>query len=108
MLDESPLHDDPQASLDEFGPVPLWWWRKEKIVVGSLIWQLDQMHAAGIRQAVVMNLAPSGPTDGAIADEPAHISEGGWQIFIAVIEHASSRGFGIWFHDQIRFFGADF
>lgn len=108
MKAKPPPWDTPEESLDGFGPVPLWWWSGEKLAVGRLIWQLDQMYSAGIRQAVIMNLAPSGPTYGAIAEDPAYFSEEWWQIFITVVEHASARGFGIWFYDQIGFSGADF
>lgn len=90
-----------------YGPVPLWWWSGERLEIERLRWQLDQLLAGGVHQAVVMNLAPTGPLYGALADDPPFMSEEWWSIFQAVCGYAEERGFQIWLYDQIGFSGAN-
>ncbi len=90
-----------------YGPVPLWWWSGERLELDRLRWQLDQLLDQGVHQAVVMNLAPTGPLYGALADDPPFMSEEWWAIFVAVSEYARDRGFQVWLYDQIGFSGAN-
>lgn len=90
-----------------YGPVPLWWWSGERLDVARLCWQIDQLRAGGIHQAVVMNLAPTGPLYGALADDPPFMSAQWWTIFEAVCEYADTCGFQLWLYDQIGFSGAN-
>lgn len=109
--------DVPSASVDllrrfenpspRYGPVPLWWWSGERLDLDRLCWQLDQLVAGGIHQAVVMNLAPAGPLYGALADDPPFMSPRWWDIFNAVCTYGEQRGFQLWLYDQIGFSGAN-
>lgn len=90
-----------------FGPTPLWWWSGERVTAERLRWQLDRFHEGGINSLVVINLAPSGPTYGAPADEPAWFSEEWWQLLEDVCDHMEPLGMKLWFYDQIGFSGAN-
>lgn len=90
-----------------FGPVPLWWWSGERLDVERLCWQMRRLSDQGVWQAVVMNLAPTGPLYGALADDPPFMSDAWWEIFTAVVAHAEEIGFQIWLYDQIGFSGAN-
>jgi hypothetical protein len=90
-----------------YGPVPLWWWSGEKLDPDRLRWQMRQLIDQGVWQAVVMNLAPTGPLYGALADDPPFMSEQWWTIFRAVVADAEELGFQIWLYDQIGFSGAN-
>lgn len=105
MIDELvERFENPDA---RFGPLPLWWWSGERLEIDRLRWQLDQLTAQNVRQAVVMNLAPTGPLYGALADDPEFMSEAWWDLFTAVVEYADAIGFRIWLYDQIGFSGAN-
>jgi hypothetical protein len=90
-----------------FGPVPLWWWSGARLEASVLCEQLDQLLSQGVREAVVISLAPRGSLWGAPPDDPQFMSEQWWGIFLAVCQHAEDQGFGLWFYDQIGFSGAD-
>lgn len=90
-----------------YGPLPLWWWSGERLDLDRLRWQMDQLTAQGVCQAVVMNLAPTGPLYGALADDPPFMSPEWWEVFTGVLEHAERTGFQIWLYDQIGFSGAN-
>ncbi|ADD42950.1 glycoside hydrolase [Stackebrandtia nassauensis] len=92
---------------DYYGPVPLWWWSGAPLHTERLNWQLDRLMDGGIRQAVVISLAPTGPLWGCPGDEPEFMSDEWWEIFTAVCAHAERRGFGLWFYDQLGFSGAN-
>lgn len=113
-MPELPPHETPidlvhrfEDPSPRFGPLPLWWWSGDRLDVARLCWQLDQLVEGGIRQAVVMNLAPIGPLYGALADDPPFMSEDWWDIFTAVCAYAATRDFQIWLYDQIGFSGAN-
>jgi hypothetical protein len=90
-----------------YGPVPLWWWSGERLEPARLRWQMEQLVAQNVRQAVVMNLAPTGPLYGALADDPPFMSAAWWEIFEGACRDASELGFQIWLYDQIGFSGAN-
>ncbi|MCU1475432.1 MAG: hypothetical protein JWQ64_125 [Subtercola sp.] len=90
-----------------YGPVPLWWWSGEKLEPARLRWQMEQLVAQNVRQAVVMNLAPTGPLYGALADDPAFMSDEWWILFEGACRDADELGFQIWLYDQIGFSGAN-
>jgi hypothetical protein len=90
-----------------YGPVPLWWWSGDSLDPARLRWQLDQLVSQGVHQAVVMNLAPTGPLYGALADDPPFMSAAWWEIFAGACEYANEIGFQIWLYDQIGFSGAN-
>ncbi|HEY3504355.1 MAG TPA: hypothetical protein VGN37_16420 [Actinocatenispora sp.] len=91
-----------------YGPVPIWWWSGDRLDVDRLCEQLHHLVDGGVRAAVVLNLAPSGPLHGALADDPPFLSDAWWDIFLAVCAEARRIGFRIWFYDQIGFSGANF
>ncbi|MEA9986460.1 hypothetical protein [Subtercola sp. RTI3] len=90
-----------------YGPVPLWWWSGEKLEPARLRWQMQQLVAQNVHQAVVMNLAPTGPLYGALADDPPFMSDEWWVIFEGACRDADELGFQLWLYDQIGFSGAN-
>ncbi|WP_152360133.1 hypothetical protein [Microlunatus speluncae] len=98
------LFDDPPR---DFGPTPLWWWSGGKVTRERLEWQLRRFADGGIYNLVVINLAPAGPTFGAMADDPAWFSEEWWDRFEYACRIARELDLKIWFYDQIGFSGAN-
>ncbi|MEQ4209915.1 hypothetical protein [Actinopolymorpha sp. B9G3] len=94
----------PQAA---FSPAPIWWWSGERVELDRLRWQLDQLVEAGVHNMVVLNLAPTGPTYGSLADDPPLLSEEWWALWEGLCEYAGKRGVLLWFYDQIGFSGAN-
>ncbi len=91
-----------------FGPAPIWWWSGAPLERTRLRWQMEQLIAGGVRQAVVLCLAPTGPLYGSCADDPPLFSERWWDIFVGVCEDAAELGFRLWVYDQLGFSGANF
>lgn len=90
-----------------FSPAPIWWWSGEPLVLERLVWQLEQFAAGGVYNLVVLNLAPSGPLHGSLADDPPFLSTAWWDIFRGVCAAAQTVGIRLWFYDQIGFSGAN-
>ncbi len=90
-----------------FSPAPIWWWSGEKVELDRLCWQLDRLVEQGVHNLVVLNLAPTGPTYGSLADEPRLFSEEWWALWQGLCEHAATRDARLWFYDQIGFSGAN-
>ena len=65
----------------EFGPVPIWWWSGDPVEKEGIRHQLAKMAEGGIHNAIVLNLAPSGPLYGSAPDEPPFLSEAWWDLF---------------------------
>ncbi len=91
-----------------YGPVPIWWWSGARLDSDRLRWQMEQLVAGGVTQAVVMCLAPRGPLYGSLADDPPFLSEEWWEIFLKACEDANDLGFRFWLYDQYGFSGANF
>ena len=91
-----------------YGPVPIWWWSGERLDRARLRWQMEQLCAQGVTQAVVMCLAPRGPLYGSLADDPPFLSDAWWDIFLAACADAQQLGFHFWLYDQFGFSGANF
>ena len=91
-----------------YGPVPIWWWSGERLDRARLRWQMEQLCAQGVTQAVVMCLAPRGPLYGSLADDPPFLSDAWWEIFLAACADAQRLGFRFWLYDQFGFSGANF
>lgn len=68
---------------------------------------MEQLISGGVRQAVVLNLAPTGPLYGALADQPLFFSDSWWHVFTGVCHDARELGFHLWFYDQLGFSGAE-
>jgi hypothetical protein len=97
------------ADVDtSYGPVPIWWWSGARLERDRLRWQMEQLVAGGVTQAVVMCLAPRGPLYGSLADDPPFLSEEWWEIFLHACEDAYEIGFKFWLYDQYGFSGANF
>jgi hypothetical protein len=92
----------------QYGPVPIWWWSGDRLERARLRWQMEQLCAQGVTQAVVMCLAPRGPLYGSLADDPPFLSEAWWEIFLAACADAQRLGFRFWLYDQFGFSGANF
>lgn len=91
----------------EFSPTPIWWWSGERVTLDRLCWQLDQLVEQGVFNTVVLNLAPTGPVTGSLADDPPLFSEEWWELWSGLCAHARTRGARLWFYDQIGFSGAN-
>jgi hypothetical protein len=91
----------------EFSPAPIWWWSGAPVTLPRLCEQLDALVEQGVYNAVILNLAPTGPTYGALADEPALFSEAWWELWAGLCAHARTRGARLWFYDQVGFSGAN-
>lgn len=98
------LFDEPSP---EFSPAPLWWWSGEKVTRERLTEQLEQLAGQGVKNVVVINLAPAGPMVGAVSDDPLWFSEEWWDRFADACEICERLGMRIWFYDQIGFSGAN-
>lgn len=61
----------------------------------------------GVHQAVILNLAPTGPSYGSLADDPPFMSDEWWTLFLGACDDASELGFELWPYDQIGFSGAN-
>jgi hypothetical protein len=91
-----------------YGPVPIWWWSGARLERNRLRWQMEQLLAGGVHQAVIMCLAPRGPLYGSQADDPPFFSEAWWELFLTACEDANDLGFKFWLYDQYGFSGANF
>ncbi|MFD0687848.1 glycosylhydrolase-like jelly roll fold domain-containing protein [Actinomadura fibrosa] len=96
--------DEPPAA---FSPAPIWWWSGERLDRRRLRDQLGRFADGGVRNLVVLNLAPSGPMFGSDADDPAFFSGAWWDLLDGVCEDAAGLGVSLWFYDQLGFSGAD-
>lgn len=97
------------ASPDpDFGPVPFWWWSAEEITAERIRWQLQKFRSGGLRNIGILNIAPTGPQYGSVADDPPYFSERWWSMFEVALREAQSLGMRIFFYDQIGFSGSNF
>jgi hypothetical protein len=92
----------------EFGPLPLWWWSGAPVNRARLRTQMGRLADQGVRQAVVMCLAPAGPMFGAVADDPPFLSPEWLDLVDGACADARELGFRLWMYDQIGFSGANF
>ncbi|MET8003363.1 hypothetical protein [Nonomuraea glycinis] len=95
---------EPPAS---HSPAAIWWWSGEPLRRDRLRWQMERLVAGGVRNLVILNLAPSGPLFGADADDPPFLSEAWWRLLDEVCADACELGAYLWFYDQLGFSGAD-
>lgn len=101
------VHDVLREPPRAFSPAAIWWWSGEPLRRDRLRWQLERLVAGGVRNLVILNLAPSGPTFGADADDPPFLSEAWWELLDGVCADAHELGAYLWFYDQLGFSGAD-
>ncbi|NJP88413.1 hypothetical protein HCN51_02875 [Nonomuraea sp. FMUSA5-5] len=90
-----------------YSPAAIWWWSGEPLRRDRLRWQMERLAAGGVHNLVILNLAPSGPTFGADADDPPFLSEPWWELLDGVCADAYELGVRLWFYDQLGFSGAD-
>lgn len=107
MLASARLREAFAKPRADFTPVPTWWWTGATLTRPRLTAQMDAMIDAGIRQAVVMSLAPGARLFGARADDPPYRSDAWWTVVDGVCQDAATRGFGLWIYDQIGFSGSN-
>ncbi len=101
------LHRGFMTPNPEYSPVPIWWWSGDRLELERMIWQVDQLVAQGVHNAVVLNLAPTGPMHGALSDDPHFLTQEWWGLWDALCQHAQKVGMRFWFYDQIGFSGAN-
>jgi hypothetical protein len=85
----------------QYGPLPLWWWSGATVTRPRLRWQMQQLMAQGVRQAVVYCIAPTGPVYGSHADDPPFLSPRWIELLDGACEDARELGFQLWIYDQI-------
>ncbi len=90
-----------------FSPAPIWWWSGDALDPQRLRWQLERFVAGHVYNVVILNLAPTGPLHGSLADAPHFLTPEWWRIFRGVCADARELGVRIWFYDQIGFSGAN-
>ncbi|NAZ84163.1 hypothetical protein GTR02_20365, partial [Kineococcus sp. R8] len=100
----SDLFDHPPR---DFSPTPLWWWSGAPVTPERLRWQMERFAEGGVYNLVVINLAPAGPLEEAVADDPAWFSDAWWDRFSTACDVAAELGVRMWFYDQIGFSGAN-
>ncbi len=86
-----------------YGPTPFWWWSGEPVTAERVRWQMEQFRAGGVRELVLINLAPTGPMYGADPDQPAWRSESWWSLLEGCCDDAEELGMGLYLYDQIGF-----
>src|SRR5690625_942502 len=91
----------------KFGPVPAWWWSAEEVTEERIRWQLEKFRSGGLRNILIINLAPMGPAFGSESDRPAYMSERWWDLFEVTLRETERLGMHLWFYDQIGFSGAN-
>ncbi|MGW6499084.1 hypothetical protein ACWF7W_26935, partial [Nonomuraea angiospora] len=101
------VHDVLREPPREFSPAAIWWWSGEPLRRDRLRWQMERLVAGGVRNLVILNLAPSGPLFGSDADDPPFLSEAWWELLDGVCADACELGAYLWFYDQLGFSGAD-
>ncbi|GLQ56772.1 glycosylhydrolase-like jelly roll fold domain-containing protein [Devosia nitrariae] len=101
------LHEGFAVPNPEYSPVPIWWWSGDELALDRMTWQVDQLVSQGVHNAVVLNLAPTGPMYGALSDNPHFLTEEWWALWEGVCDHARKVGMCFWFYDQIGFSGAN-
>ncbi|MCX8064847.1 MAG: glycosyl hydrolase [Candidatus Hydrogenedentes bacterium] len=104
--DVSSLHGEFFEPKPEFSPVPIWWWSGDKVTKDGITWQLKELVKGGIYNAIILNLAPSGPLYGSYPDDPLFLTDEWWDLFAHTLREAKSLGIRIWFYDQLGFSGA--
>jgi hypothetical protein len=92
----------------EYSPLPIWWWSGAPVTRERLRRQMEQLVTQGVRQAVVMCLAPTGPMFGSVADDPPFLSPQWLELLGQACADAEELGFHLWMYDQIGFSGANF
>ena len=105
-MSQDALREGFAGSRPEYSPVPFWWWSADPITPEGVRGQLGKMAQGGIHNAMILNLAPSGPLYGSAADEPPFLSESWWNLFRVAVEEGKKAGVRIWFYDQLGFSGA--
>ena len=78
-----------------YGEVPFWWWTGEKLDKDRLLWQLDELHRAGVAgmQVNYSHLCTEGWRTAPSA--PEIFSDEWWDVFSFVAVECAKRGMGI-------------
>lgn len=79
------------------GPVPFWWWVGEPVTRERAAWQLDQLKAKGVLNAIISynHHADGTPNTG----EPAVFSPAWWDLLRGVLDDCKARGMQLSFQD---------
>jgi hypothetical protein len=89
------LRSEFKAPPPGYGEVPFWWWTGEKLDTNRLLWQLEELHKAGI-SGTQINYSHT-RSDGWKTEtvEPPIFSDAWWDAFVFVARESAKRGMGI-------------
>ena len=78
-----------------FGEVPFWWWTGEKLDKERLLWQLEELHKAGV-SGTQINYAHTRSNGWKTETvEPAIFSDDWWGVFAFMAKESAKRNMGI-------------
>ncbi len=89
--------DDFRSPSPDYGPVPFWWWVGERVTRERIAWQLDQLAAKGVCNAIVSynHHADGSPNCG----DPAVFTAEWWELLRGVLDDCKARGMQLSFQD---------
>jgi len=80
-----------------YGPAPFWWWVGQPLDRSRLAWQLDQLLAKGVHNAIISyNHEPDGTSD---HGTPPVFSPQWWELLCWMVDQCKRRGMQISFSD---------
>jgi hypothetical protein len=78
-----------------YGEVPFWWWTGDRLDTNRLLWQLDELHKAGVSGTQVNYAHTRSGGWKTETVEPAIFSDEWWEAFAFVARESAKRGMGV-------------
>ena len=78
-----------------YGEVPFWWWTGEKLDKERLLWELEELHRAGVSGTQINDAHTRSDGWKTAAVKPAIFSDAWWDIFAFMAKESAKRGMGI-------------